>query len=159
VNFKNAHKFNFALNTQPIVSGQQARPAPVDAAHSRAEIYRFRTPLPKVLEGEYLRAVSAIEHSLCRQGLMTPLVVSLTPAAQAGAQRAEQKLIVIDGQKRLMALRKLRFKGRLPASLMRVPYVYANMSQHRTGHDNRWVGPQAQSAHPDCQLPAKTVAA
>jgi len=112
VNFKNAHKFNFALNTQPIVSGQQARPAPVDAAHSRAEIYR-----------------------------------------------AEQKLIVIDGQKRLMALRKLRFKGRLPASLMRVPYVYANMSQHRTGHDNRWVGPQAQSAHPDCQLPAKTVAA
>ncbi len=125
MNFENAHMINFDLNA-PHRLGQAKGQTPRSAAHARAELHRFRAPLPKILKGDYQRAVKDMQTSLCRQGLITPLIVSRTPAAQAGSLRPKRKLIVMDGHKRLIALRRLAFEGRLPASLMTVPYIFAN---------------------------------
>lgn len=126
--FEDAHIYNFKLSTCPYPAASHGSPNGLSRAHGRAQLHLFRAPLPKVLQGEYLRAVNEIERSLCRQGLLAPLIVSQNPAAQAGSPRTERKLIIIDGQKRLMALRRLCFDGRLPAGLMTVPYVFAHVS-------------------------------
>lgn len=53
--------------------------------------------------------------------MIKPLVVS----------RNRKRLVVIDGRKRLMALRRLMFNGTLPKHLRRVPYII--IDQNRQG--------------------------
>lgn len=80
-------------------------------AHAHVDDFiLLRTP---VLTGSRLQDVKAVENSLLKFGMLSPLRV----------KRQDNKLIILDGRKRLMALRRLAFDGRLPRSLCHVPYI------------------------------------
>ncbi len=81
-----------------------------------ARLSHFRSATPKILCGSLLRDVKRLQHSIKNRGLTSPLITT----------KIQNRLIVIDGRKRLMALRRLRFNGNLPASLSRIPYILAD---------------------------------
>ncbi|MGB6231690.1 MAG: ParB/RepB/Spo0J family partition protein [Litorimonas sp.] len=74
---------------------------------------RFDVPRGYVLSGQTLREVASLEDSIAERGLLSPIVVI----------ECSDRLVVVDGRKRLAAIRRLAFKGRLPASLSRIPYI------------------------------------
>lgn len=78
-----------------------------------APLSQFRNPTAEILFGEKLKAVKTLSKSITRHGLLSPLVVS----------KHNGRLIVIDGRKRLAALRRMRFRGTLPRGLVNVPYI------------------------------------
>ena len=78
-----------------------------------ASVDMFINPHARLLGGQYLSDVKSIQLSISRYGLLSPIVVA----------RRNKKLFVIDGRKRLAALRRLDFLGRLPRSLVNIPYV------------------------------------
>jgi ParB-like chromosome segregation protein Spo0J len=78
-----------------------------------AKLADFRAPTTRILFGQRLKEVQQIEASIARHGLLNPLIVM---------QRGK-RLIVVDGKKRLAALRRMKFNGTLPRSLVNVPYV------------------------------------
>ncbi len=88
-----------------------------------ARLSRFRAPTTRILYGERLKDVLQIQASIAKHGLLNPLLVT-----QRGT-----KLIIVDGKKRLAALRRMRFMGNLPRSLVRVPYILVN---HEEGQYN-----------------------
>lgn len=69
----------------------------------------------QLLCGARLKQVRTLQDSIARFGLLTPIV----------AVRSAGRLVVVDGRKRLAAIRRLAFQGRLPRSLVRVPYLVA----------------------------------
>ncbi len=73
----------------------------------------FITLRPRLLGGRLLQDVKAMQASIARFGLLSPIVVS----------RANGRLVVIDGRKRLAAIRRLSFMGRLPRSLVNIPFI------------------------------------
>lgn len=73
----------------------------------------FRQAAPKLLSGEYKAQIGNLERSIAVNGLIRPLRV----IPQNG------RLVVVDGAKRLAALRKLAFAGALPKRLQVIPYV------------------------------------
>lgn len=77
-----------------------------------APVEKFVLLRQRILQGARLQDVKVIEQSILRHGLLTPLV----------AQWRQGDLIIVDGRKRLAALRRLSFNGRLPESLERIPY-------------------------------------
>ena len=83
-----------------------------------APVDRFRPLRNKALTGELLEDVNAMEDSLLRFGLLSPLTVI----------RSQGRLIVLDGRKRLAALRRLAFEDRLPDSLGRIAYQIAGQT-------------------------------
>lgn len=86
-------------------------------APHHAPLCQFRSSVPRILYGAELKAVKDIAQSIRQEGLIFPLLVS----EQNG------RLFVIDGRKRLAALRRLSFLGQLPRSLKTVPFI---MSAH-----------------------------
>lgn len=78
-----------------------------------AKLANFRAPTTRILFGERLKEVAQIQSSIAAHGLLNPLVVM-----QRGG-----KLVIVDGKKRLAALRRMRFAGELPRSLINVPYI------------------------------------
>lgn len=68
----------------------------------------------KALCGDTLAQIKRLGNSILRHGLLKPLIV----------KNSEQGLIVIDGRKRLLALRRLSSEGQLPRDLQRIPYVF-----------------------------------
>jgi len=84
-----------------------------------AKLADFRAPTTRILFGERLEEVRQIEESIAQHGLLNPLIVM---------QRGK-KLILVDGKKRLAALRRMRFNGKLPRSLVRVPYILVDQGQ------------------------------
>lgn len=84
-----------------------------------ANLSRFRAPTTRILYGERLNDVIQIQASIAQRGLLSPLLV---------ISRGE-KLIVVDGKKRLAAMRRMRFSGELPRSLVRVPYILVNLEE------------------------------
>ena len=84
-----------------------------------ASLTDFRAPTTRILFGERLKDVKQIEDSITQHGLLNPLIVM---------QRGK-KLILVDGKKRLAALRRMRFAGKLPRSLVRVPYILVDKEQ------------------------------
>ena len=84
-----------------------------DAPYRTAKLSDFRAPTPVVLFGQRLKEVEALESSIQRHGLTRPLKVTI----------AGHKLVVMDGRKRLSALRRMRFKNTLPRSLVSIPFV------------------------------------
>lgn len=78
-----------------------------------AKLADFRSPSRRILFGERLREVIQIQSSIAAHGLLNPLIV----------MRRGTKFIVVDGKKRLAALRRMRFAGELPRSLVEVPYL------------------------------------
>jgi len=80
-----------------------------------AKLADFRAPTTRILFGDRLKAVKEMQRSILAHGLLDPIIV----------MRREGKLIVVDGKKRLAALRRLRFAGNLPRSLVSIPYIFA----------------------------------
>ena len=78
-----------------------------------AKLADFRAPTTRILFGDRLKEVQQIQASIAAHGLLNPLIVL----------KRGQKLIVIDGKKRLAALRRLKFAGELPRSLVNIPYI------------------------------------
>lgn len=78
-----------------------------------AKLANFRAPTTRILFGDRLKEVTQIQNSIAAHGLLNPLIVM-----QRGT-----KLVIVDGKKRLAALRRLRFAGELPRSLVNVPYI------------------------------------
>lgn len=78
-----------------------------------AKLADFRAPTTRILFGQRLKDVAQIQSSILKHGLLNPLIVM---------QRG-RKFVIVDGKKRLAALRRLRFAGELPRSLINVPYI------------------------------------
>lgn len=78
-----------------------------------AKLSDFSAPKNRILFGERLDAVKKIESSVLKHGLFNPIIV----------MKEGLRLIVVDGSKRLTALRRLMFQGKLPTSLNEVPYI------------------------------------
>lgn len=85
----------------------------------RAELADFRFQGGQTLTGDDLRAVRDVEASILRFGLLAPVVVTRDDGTSAWR--------VLDGRKRLLAIRRLRFAGRLPRSLATIPYIVADV--------------------------------
>jgi len=94
---------------------------PVDITTAR--LADFRAPTSRILFGERLKDVVQIQNSIAAHGLLNPLTVM----PRGG------KLVVVDGKKRLAALRRMRFAGELPRSLVDVPYILVSEVAE---HDN-----------------------
>ena len=78
-----------------------------------APVDSFELLRGKVLCGSTLQAVKRLQENIVRYGLLSPIVA---------IERAGQ-LVVVDGRKRLAAIRRLSFEGRLPRSLVKIPYI------------------------------------
>jgi len=83
-----------------------------------AKLAEFKSPTARILFGEHLQDIKQIQTSIATHGLLSPLIV----------MRQGKKLIVIDGRKRLAALRRMKFTGNLPRSLVNVPYIISKQS-------------------------------
>lgn len=70
----------------------------------------LRTP---VMCGKRLHDVKTLQESIARYGLLSPII----------AMKRAGQLIVIDGRKRLAAIRRLMFNGQRPRSLAKIPYL------------------------------------
>lgn len=90
-----------------------------------AALSEFRSSTPRILFGDILKDVRTIQSSIEKHGLLNPLIVS----------KSGDHLMVIDGRKRLAALRRLKFEGRLPRSLVRLPYIIIE-NKHEELADN-----------------------
>jgi len=73
----------------------------------------FQAPTTRILFGDRLKDVQQIQSSISKHGLLNPIIV----------MPRGKKLVVLDGKKRLAALRRMRFAGTLPRSLVRIPYI------------------------------------
>jgi len=78
-----------------------------------APVDKLRFARPRILVGALLQDVKALQNSILRFGLLSPIVV----------RQHKGQLIVVDGRKRLAAIRRLRFTGQLPRSLVNIPYI------------------------------------
>lgn len=79
----------------------------------QAPISNFHLVRSEILQGEGLEDVKRIERSIVQYGLICPIVTS----------RIRNVLIVIDGKKRLQAIRRLKFRGGLPDHMSEIPYI------------------------------------
>lgn len=77
-----------------------------------APVDKFDMLRGQVLAGRRLNEIDTLQRSISRFGLLSPIIA---------IQRAG-RLIVVDGRKRLSAIRRLAFQGLLPRSLAHVPY-------------------------------------
>ena len=78
-----------------------------------APIEAFIPQRGKIFCGSWLADVKILETSIQKLGLLSPLLVIETRG----------KFHVVDGKKRLAAIRRLRFMGKLPRHLVRLPYI------------------------------------
>lgn len=78
-----------------------------------APVNMFTTLRPRLLVGDLLNDIKTVQASILRYGLLSPIVVS----------KANGQLVIVDGRKRLAAIKRLEFMGRLPRSLVNIPYV------------------------------------
>lgn len=83
---------------------------------SHAPVDNFSLLRNKVLCGKRLRDVRALQDSIMRYGLLSPII----------AMKQSGRLVVVDGRKRLAAIKRLQFEGRLPPSLTTIPYLLAS---------------------------------
>ncbi|MGJ8558868.1 MAG: ParB N-terminal domain-containing protein [Litorimonas sp.] len=67
----------------------------------------------KILCGKRLQDIRTLQDSIACYGLLSPIIA---------IKRAGQ-LVVVDGRKRLAAIKRLSFEGRLPRSLAKIPYL------------------------------------
>ena len=87
----------------------------------------LRAPTTRILFGQRLNDVKQIEASIAQHGLLNPLIVA----------RRGKRFIIVDGKKRLAALRRMRFAGTLPRSLVKVPYILVD---ERPASENNAMG-------------------
>lgn len=82
----------------------------------RAPLSSFQNIRSSILYGKALQDVKQIERSIAQFGMIMPIIVTKTKGA----------LIVMDGKKRLSALKRMTFAGTLPRSLVTIPYIMAD---------------------------------
>ena len=87
-----------------------------------APVDMFTTLRPRLFTGPLLQDIKSIQASIARFGLLSPIIVT----------RSGDRLIVLDGRKRLAAIRRLAFAGRLPRSLVNIPYVEVKDAKQTT---------------------------
>lgn len=78
-----------------------------------APVNMFTTLRSRPLIGGLLKEIKAMQASITRYGLLSPILVS----------RSNGRLVVVDGRKRLAAIKRLEFMGRLPRSLVNIPFI------------------------------------
>jgi len=78
-----------------------------------ASVDKFAFMRPRLLIGALLQDVKALQNSITRFGLLSPIIV----------RKHNGRLIVVDGRKRLTAIRRLSFIGQLPRSLVNIPFI------------------------------------
>ena len=83
------------------------------AKFQTAPVDKFTFARPRILVGDLLQDVKTLQNSILRFGLLSPIIV----------RRHNGRLFVVDGRKRLAAIRRLRFAGQLPRSLVNIPYT------------------------------------
>jgi hypothetical protein len=84
-----------------------------------APVNMFTTLRPRLYVGQWLKDIKTVQASISRFGLLSPILVS----------RSKGRLIVLDGRKRLAAIRRLEFMGQLPRSLVNIPYIEVSDAQ------------------------------
>lgn len=84
-----------------------------------AKLSHFRAPTTRILFGDRLKEVQQIQDSIAAHGLLNPLVV----------MPRGNKFVIVDGKKRLAALRRMKFAGELPRSLIYVPYILVSQQE------------------------------
>ena len=82
------------------------------------EFSQLRRP---VLCGARLKDIRSLQESIARYGLLSPIIIV----------KRGPEMIVVDGRKRLSAILRLAFLGRLPLSLVRIPYMIASNVESR----------------------------
>jgi len=82
----------------------------------RAHLSAFQTLRNGILFGKALEDVKQIERSIAQFGMIMPIIVT----------QAKDALIIMDGKKRLTALKRMAFAGTLPRSLVKIPYILAD---------------------------------
>jgi len=87
-----------------------------------ATVDMFTTLRPRLLIGTLLKDIKAVQASIARFGLLSPIIVS----------RTNGSLVVIDGRKRLAAIKRLDFMGHLPRSLVNIPYIELKDARHNS---------------------------
>jgi len=92
-----------------------------------APVNMFTTLRPRLFIGKFLQDVKSIQASIARFGLLSPILVS----------RVNNQLIVIDGRKRLAAIRRLEFMGERPRSLVNIPYIELEDARRAKPHASR----------------------
>lgn len=85
-----------------------------------APVDMFTTLRPRLLIGGLLQDIKSVQASIARFGLLSPIIVS----------RSNGRLVVVDGRKRLAAIKRLEFMGRLPRSLVNIPYIELKDARH-----------------------------
>jgi hypothetical protein len=88
----------------------------------RAPLSAFQNIRSGILFGKALEDVKQIERSIALFGMIMPIIVS----------QAKDSLVVMDGKKRLAALKRMAFAGTLPRSLVTIPYVFVDEA-HKFG--------------------------
>lgn len=78
-----------------------------------ASVDKFVFIRPRLLIGPLLQDVKALQNSILRFGLLSPIII----------RKHQGRLIVVDGRKRLLAIRRLSFAGQLPRSLVNISYM------------------------------------
>lgn len=78
-----------------------------------APVEEFSLLRSKVFFGQQLQDIRTLQDSIARYGLLSPI----------RAMQRHGRLIVVDGRKRLAAVKRLRFEGQLPPSLAKIPYL------------------------------------
>jgi hypothetical protein len=79
---------------------------------NHAPVDQFALIRPRILSGQRLSEIITLQESILRYGLLNPLRV----------MKKDNKLIIIDGRKRFLAIKRLAFAGRVPRSLKTMPY-------------------------------------
>jgi len=88
---------------------------------SRAALEHYHAPRPTILTGDALHELENLQASILRFGLLNPVVVAQS--------RPGERFRIIDGRKRVLALKRLAFMGKLPRSLDKVPYILADAGE------------------------------
>lgn len=78
-----------------------------------APISQFKSLGSSILCGDVLASVKQIERSISQFGLITPLIVS----------NSKNGLVILDGKKRYVAIKRMSFSGILPRNLTHIPYI------------------------------------
>ena len=84
-----------------------------DRQTKQASLNSFKLLNSHILQGEDLSEIKRISRSILKFGIICPIVTT----------QLKDSLIVVDGKKRLKALKRLEFQGKLPEQLKSIPYV------------------------------------
>lgn len=87
-----------------------------------AQLSTFKLLNSHILQGEELCEIKRLARSIKRFGILNPIITT----------RLQDSLIVVDGKKRLQALRRLEFSGHLSEDMKNIPFLSVLESRELT---------------------------